>query len=134
VAVAVKTVLLDTHVLQWWTAEPRRLSRRAASTIGAASELAVAAITWFELAWLAEHDRIRLTIPVASWLDQLSRAVRTAPLTPAIGHGAARLASSFPGDAADRLIYATALEHGWPLVTKDLAMREHRSPTRVTIW
>lgn len=128
------TVLLDTHALQWWTAEPRRLSRRATTTIGQADELAVAAITWFELAWLAEHDRIRVSIPVASWLDQLARSVRTAPITSAIGHAAARLPASFPGDPADRLIYATAIERGWQLVTKDAAMRDHRHPRQVTVW
>ncbi|MGI8792111.1 MAG: type II toxin-antitoxin system VapC family toxin [Acidimicrobiales bacterium] len=128
------TVLLDTHALQWWTAEPRRLSRRATTAIGQADELAVAAITWFELAWLAEHDRIRVSIPVGSWLDQLARSVRTAPITAAIAHAAARLPASFPGDPADRLIYATAIERGWRLVTKDAAMREHRHPRQVTVW
>ncbi len=128
------TVLLDTHALQWWTAEPRRLSKRAKAAIGDADELAVAAITWFELASLAEHDRITLSIPVSAWLAQLAGAVRTAQITPGIGHAAARLPAAFPGDPADRLIYATAAERGWPLVTKDAAMREHRHPSQITIW
>ena len=128
------TVLLDTHVLQWWTAEPRRVSKRAAKAIAAADEVAVCAISWFELAWLAEHGRISVGVPVRSWLDQLSATVRTAGITPAIAHTAASLPVSFPGDPADRLIYATAIERGWRLVTKDGALRHHRHPRPVTIW
>jgi len=128
------TVLLDSHVLQWWTAEPRRISRRAAKTIAAADEVAVSAITWFELAWLAEHGRISVAVPVRSWLHRLSAAVRTAGVTPAIAHTAVSLPSIFPGDPADRLIYATAIERGWQLVTKDGALRRHRHPRPITVW
>jgi len=127
-------VLLDTHVLQWWSAEPDRLSPTAAKAVSSADELAVAAISWFELAWLAHHERIMVTIPIRSWIDQLSAAVRTLPLTPAIGAAAVALPSSFPGDPADRLIYATALEHGCRVVTKDRRLRDHPSPRPVAIW
>lgn len=47
-----------------------------------------------------------LTIPVRSWLEQLAAEVNTIELTPAIADTAAALPSSFPGDPADRLIYA----------------------------
>lgn len=128
------TVLLDTHVLHWWSAEPDRLSARAAKVIIAADELAVAGITWYELAWLAGHDRIALAIPVSSWLEELARTVRTVGITPAVAGAAAALPATFPGDPADRLIYATAVEHGWPLVTKDRRLREHPYPRRVALW
>jgi PIN domain nuclease of toxin-antitoxin system len=58
------TILLDTHVIHWWSAEPDRLSQVAASALDGADELAVAAISWFELAWLAKQERIVVTIPV----------------------------------------------------------------------
>lgn len=128
------TVLLDTHVLHWWSAEPDRLSQRAAKAVSAASELAVAGITWYELAWLAGHDRIGLAIPVSNWLGQLAATVRTVGITPAIATAAASLPDSFPGDPADRLIYATAIEQGWSLVTKDRRLRAHPHPRRVTVW
>lgn len=125
-------VLLDTHVVQWWSAEPDRLSGRARTTIAAADALAVAAITWYELAWLARHERILVTIPIRSWLQQLGEQVRTLTITPALADTAVNLPSSFPGDPADRLIYATAIEHGLPLVTKDGRLREH--PQSVAVW
>ena len=128
------TVLLDTHILQWWSAEPDRLSSVAADALSTADELAVAAISWFELAWLADRGRIVVTIPVRSWLEQLADGVRTIPLTPAIADAAVTLPPTFPGDPADRLIYATAIEHGCRLVTKDLRLREHPSPRPIAVW
>ncbi len=128
------TVLLDSHVLHWWSAEPAKISRTATREIEAADELAVASITWFELAWLAEHDRIALAVPIRSWLEDLAADVRTVGTTPAIAATAAALPTSFPGDPADRLIYATAIEHGWGLVTKDRRLRGHRHPRPLAIW
>jgi PIN domain nuclease of toxin-antitoxin system len=130
----VTTLLLDTHVVQWWSAEPERLSRPAADAVSSADELAVSAISWFELAWLATHERIVVSIPVRSWLAQLATRVRTVAITPAIADTAVALPSTFPGDPADRLIFATAVEHGWRLVTKDNRLRRHRHPRPITLW
>ena len=125
-------VLLDTHVVQWWSAEPERLSPGATARVTDADELAVAAITWWELAWLARNGRIHVRIPIRSWLDQLSAQLRTLAITPAIAEGAVSLPAGFAADPADRLIYATAVEHGIPLVTKDARLRE-QGPT-VAVW
>jgi PIN domain nuclease of toxin-antitoxin system len=130
----VTTVLLDTHVVHWWSAEPDRISDAATKALSEADELAVAAVSWFELAWLARHERIVVTIPVRSWLEQLAAEVRTIGITPAIADMAVSLPSTFPGDPADRLIYATAIEHGWSLITKDKKLHEQRQPRPVTLW
>lgn len=129
------TLLLDTHALQWWSAETERCSTAATDAIEGAAELAVAAITWYELAWLARHGRISVALPIGSWLGTLARSVRTVALSPAIAATAVSLPETFPSDPADRLIYATAVESGWPLVTKDARIRSHRgSPSVPTIW
>lgn len=127
-------VLLDTHVIQWWSAEPERLSSAATKVLDTADELAVASITWFELSWLARHERIAVSIPVRSWLEGLAEDVRTIGITPAIAETAVGLPSTFPGDPADRLIYATAIEHGLRLVTKDRKLRNHRHPRPLALW
>jgi PIN domain nuclease of toxin-antitoxin system len=97
-------------------------------------ELAIAAITWYERAWLARDDRIALGVPVRSWLGGIAESVRTLDVTPAIADTATSLPATLPGDPADRLIYATAIEHGLRLVTKDRRLRGHRHARPVTIW
>ena len=128
------TLLLDTHVVHWWSAARQTLSPAAARAIEDADELAIAAISWFELAWLAKHERILLTIPTRSWLDGLAIQLRTVGITPAIADIAVSLPSTFAGDPADRLIYATAIESGWRLVSKDTRLREYRHPRAVALW
>jgi len=130
----VGTVLLDTHVVHWWSAEPKRVSASARKALEEADELAVAAISWYELAWLAGHERIAVNVPIRSWLQGLATQLRTIGVTPAIADTAVALPSSFPGDPADRLIYATAIEHGLDLITKDQAIRDHDNPRSLTVW
>jgi len=130
----VGVVLLDTHVVHWWSAEPERVSPTARKALEDADELAVAAISWFELAWMARHERITLNIPNRSWLEGLAAQVRTLGVTPAIADTAVALPSSFPDDPADRLIYATAVEHDLTLVTKDRALLDHPHPRSPAVW
>ena len=95
----------------------------------------MAAITWYELAWLARRGRISVSLPIGTWLGRLARSVRTVALSPSIAATAVSLPHTFPSDPADRLIYATAVEQGWKLVTKDDRLRLHRgAPSATTIW
>jgi PIN domain nuclease of toxin-antitoxin system len=130
----VSSVLLDTHVVHWWSAEPQRVSTAASDALEQAEDLAVSAITWFELAWLARNEQIVVNVPVRSWLSGLAAQVRTIGIVPPIADTAVNLPRSFPGDPADRLIFATAIEHGLRLVTKDRQIREHDQPGSITIW
>jgi len=130
----VSAILLDTHVVHWWSAEPKRVSPTAREALEEADELVVSAISWYELAWLARHERITVTVPIRSWLQGLAAQLRTIGMTPAIADTAVALPSSFPRDPADRLIYATVVEHGLGLVTKDRAIRDHDHPRSLAIW
>jgi PIN domain nuclease of toxin-antitoxin system len=130
----VSAILLDTHAIHWWSAEPKRVSTSARTLLEEADELVVAAISWYELAWLARHERIAITVPVRAWLQGLAAQVRTIGVTPAIADTATSLPSSFPRDPADRLIYATAIEHGLGLVTKDRGIRDHDRLQSIVIW
>ncbi|HEX5479689.1 MAG TPA: PIN domain-containing protein [Dehalococcoidia bacterium] len=126
--------LLDSHVVYWWSSEPTRLSSSARRAIDRAGELAVAAVSWYELAWLAVHGRIKVPLPTRSWLEGLSEQIRTVGLTPAIGETAAALPDAFPRDPIDRIIYATAIEHGWRLVSKDERMRSFAGARQTIVW
>jgi PIN domain nuclease of toxin-antitoxin system len=128
------SVLLDTHVIHWWSAEPHRVSAAASQVLEEADEFAVAAISWYELAWLARHERIAINVPIRSWLENLAAQVRTIGITPAIASAAADLPASFPGDPADRLIYATSLERGLKLLTKDRAITKHDRARSLVVW
>jgi len=127
-------VLLDTHAVLWWSAEPDRVGKRARTLLEEADELALAAISWVELAWMARTERVVSSVPVRSWLESLAAQLRTLPITPAIADTAMGLPSSFPADPADRLIYATAVEHNLPLVTKDRAIRKSGVPGPPIVW
>jgi PIN domain nuclease of toxin-antitoxin system len=127
-------LLLDTHVVHWWSAEPDRISRSARSALKRADDLLIAAISWYELAWLAERGRIAIDVPIRSWLEDLGTHLRTVGITPAIADSAAGLPTSFPRDPTDRIIYATAIEHGVKLVTKDRAIADHDRPRSLVVW
>jgi PIN domain nuclease of toxin-antitoxin system len=129
-----QAALLDTHAVHWWSAEPDRLSRPAHRVLEAADELLVAAASWYELAWLAERQRIVVDVPIRSWLEELAAQLRTIGITPAIADRAVALSDSFPRDPTDRLIYATAIEHGVKLVTKDRGITAHDDPHSLVVW
>ena len=128
------SLLLDTHVLYWLTAAPGELSGVARRAIDEADELGVAAITWYEFAWLAEHDRFRTDRPLREWIAELAQSFRTIVLTPSIGTTAGGLPDAIGGDPVDRLIYATALETGMRLVTKDHRLRRFKGPRDICVW
>ncbi len=120
-------ILLDTHVLIWLALEPQELSRVAKDAIrGARREggLAVAEITLWEIAWLAENGRIQTTASVESFVRECTSKVNVLPITPAIAARAVSFPDVFPKDPQDRLIAATALVEGIELVTHDKSIKK----------
>jgi len=131
-------ILLDTHVLYWMANDSKRLSRRARETIRAARQerhragIAVATITLWELAWLAQNGRIAVTVSVESFVRELAARVILRPVTAEIAALSVRLPDVFPKDPSDRLIAATAMVEGITLVTADARIR--RSKVVETVW
>jgi len=128
-------IVLDTHVWLWWLAAPERLSPAGRAAIDAADQIGVSAISAWELTMLVRRGRISLDRDVATWSRQALAPARVVAL--ALSHEVAVAAgelegSAFPGDPADRFIYATAQAHRARLVTRDEAIR--RFDARDTIW
>jgi PIN domain nuclease of toxin-antitoxin system len=128
-------ILLDTHALLWMAGDDKRLSKRAHEAIREARQgggIAVAAISLWEIAWLAHHQRIVVLGSVESFVRETVARVILRPVTPEIAALAVRLPEQFPKDPADRLIAATAMVEGIALVTADLRIR--RSKVLETVW
>lgn len=74
---------------------------------------------------LVQRSRLEFDRSVLTWIRQALAlpGVELAAITPEIAVRAAGLGGDFPGDPADRLIVATALETRAPLATLDERLR-----------
>ncbi len=83
---------------------------------------------------LLRRGRIGLDREVGVWVRQALAADRLQPLavTPEIALAAGSMGDDFPGDPADRIIYATALNSQASLVTRDARLRSF--DRQRTIW
>jgi PIN domain nuclease of toxin-antitoxin system len=127
-------IVLDTHAWLWWVVGDSRLPRALKRRIEA-TEVGVCSISCFEIALLERRGRLTLDRNVHAWVElALAReGVRLLPLDASIATDAAQLdPEGFPGDPADRIIYATARRHGAVLATKDRRIRAHDATH--TLW
>ncbi len=119
-------ILLDTHALVFDALARDRLSRGARKAIDegdAAGDLACCDISLWEIAMLISKRRLRVEVDTVVFLQTViaARSLRVIPISAEI----ATLSASGEvgvGDPADRLIAATALQYGAPLITRDRAL------------
>jgi PIN domain nuclease of toxin-antitoxin system len=124
-------ILLDTHIWIWWLCgQERRLSAREIERLehhAERGELAVSAISLWEVYMLERKKRVAFTIPLDQWLRHATDGgvTRVLPIDVSVISALATLPSSFHGDPADRLIAATSIAYGISLVSHDRELTAH---------
>jgi PIN domain nuclease of toxin-antitoxin system len=130
-------IVLDTHALIWWADGGSKLSkkaRQAARANARGRELVASAISVFEIVTLERRGRLAFRIPVTEWLADLRKLPEMTihPVSDEVAERAGGLGDVFPGDPADRIIAATALVLGAPLVTHDAKLLD--LPNLTAVW
>jgi len=119
------SLLLDTHVFIWLINGEQMLSSKAQKYISAVikeeGEIAISAISLWEISMLYSRKRILLNQPCMQWLMHALQApgICLAELTPEIAVDSCSLPNNFHSDPADRMIVATARMLDVPLMTCD---------------
>jgi PIN domain nuclease of toxin-antitoxin system len=130
-------IVLDTHAWIWWISSPDDLSMRAQEEIdraAASGEIYVSSISAWEIALLVRKGRLEITMEVEDWVARSEALpfVQFVPLDNRTALRSQRLPGDLHEDPADRLIIATALILGAPLISKDTRIRAY--PHVETIW
>lgn len=130
---SVEVILLDTHAAVWFALDSSQLgkrSRRLADQALADAELAVSAISFWEIALLTAKRRLRSIDSALETRDHLLGAgVCEFVLTGEIAVLAAQL-DALHKDPADRFIAATAIAHNATLMTADERLLRWRHALR----
>lgn len=123
-------VLLDTHIWVWYLEGRAELIASPALNLLERSVRDAAAlvsdISYWEVALKAAKGQLRFTVDANVWLRRAEKApgIQLVPLDRDALLLSTRLPDSTHNDPADRMIMATAILHGIPLVTADrLIMR-----------
>ncbi|MFW5876514.1 MAG: type II toxin-antitoxin system VapC family toxin [Myxococcota bacterium] len=115
-------ILLDTHVLVWMDQDAPDLgpkARRALTRAAGEGQVAVSAISFWEVAMLGAKGRLRLGIPIDRWRrDLLDAGLSEWSVDGEVGIAAVEL-QGLHADPVDRLITATAQQTGATLLTAD---------------
>jgi PIN domain nuclease of toxin-antitoxin system len=123
----VRPILLDTCAAIW-IVEDAPLAQPAIDLLAAAADaeisIYVSPISAWEIGLLVARARLKLLTTPQRWFQRLLEApgVRLADLSPELLIAASFLPGEPPRDPADRIIAATARDHGATLMTRDRAL------------
>nr|BAG82732.1 hypothetical protein [uncultured bacterium] len=127
----------DTHALVWYLAGDRCLSAVARThmdeAIARGDQIAVSAITLIELIYLTEKGRIASIIldRIMELLDESQSAFLLFPVDLSVTRALQRAETKNVPDMPDRIIAATGLALGVPIVSRDRKIKLSDIPT---IW
>ncbi|MFW5696799.1 MAG: type II toxin-antitoxin system VapC family toxin [Phototrophicaceae bacterium] len=127
----------DTHTIIWYLYGDARLSTRAKNTIddaiSAGDTLLISAITCVEMVYLIEKERIAAEslTRLAAILNDPATVFEAYPVDLAIARTLSRIDREQIGDMPDRIIAATSLHLGVPVISRDAKIS---TPEITTIW
>jgi PIN domain nuclease of toxin-antitoxin system len=129
-------VLIDTHVWIWAAADtPRRLGPKTRRLLarGTAASLCVSAASAFEITALHTAGRLKFNQPAERWIrESIERGrLRVLDVSTGIATDAGAIPADSLADPIDRLLVATARERDVPLLTRDQAILEYATRTRL---
>lgn len=129
-------IIVDTHVVVWLALEPSKISKKARAAIEEVryrgEGLAISDMSLLEIAMVETKGRIRLNASLETFLTEVEARFVVLPITGRVCVRALALPANYPKDPADRIIAATALVEGVPLVTADADIQ--RSKALRAIW
>ena len=130
-------IVLDTHVWVWYMDNPQMLSPAAAEAIADAqksSAVYISAISAWEIYMLEKKGQLEFKISALDWVRRCERLsfLKFVPVDNEIARVAVQLPGELHPDPADRMIVATSLILGAPLVTKDRRILEFQHVE--TVW
>ncbi len=121
-------MVVDTQVVFWLAQVPSMLSDTATESLQNARREGGATYisdkTLWELAMMIDRGLVDVRTTPRDFLETVARVFKVLPITPAIAERSVQFSRGFPRDPSDRIIAATALVHGYKLVTADEAIRK----------
>jgi PIN domain nuclease of toxin-antitoxin system len=131
------SAVLDTHTVLWYLENSKELSAVARTTIEEAvreaRDVQISAISLIETVYLAERGRLPLNAleRLRSALNDPNSGLFIAPVDAGVADALPNISRDVVPDMPDRIIAATALHLGLPLVTRD---RRLQAAGIQTIW
>lgn len=126
-------LVADTHTLVWWIFEPGKLSEAARAALRGADTIFVSSMSLVEVCYLGEKGRLPSTHfeHLLGLFEDPSTGLRLVPIHEGVVRALPLIPRAAVPDLPDRVIAATSVHLGLPLVSRD---RKIVASSVHTVW